>query len=681
MAKQPTPAFRIYEQQSAPRAGLAPQASRVDVSSEQSSIGASLLRAGAAVQQYQETDLAIERLAAQRREEEARVTVARRMADVRRQASQAQRDALQNAPDGWRGATDTFAQTFHQLREQSLSDPTINTEEARILLEDQLYIYEQEALDNAAGAEQTARDEWVTDSWHTTIDTQASTLAADPSQYDGILTDTLEQLEGMSGDPNKIRDLVDYAQQNYSVATVQGLINADPRAALRQLEDPEAQGPFQHLGARRAAFINQAQAEINRQESEARARRAEAVATLRDTVNAQNQLLQRNIMPSQVLDPALLSATLGPDVAQNYIANLSGAAAAQGMADMPLSVVAQVAAGAPQPGQSDTQNLVTVEARRAAQQMLTDRREDPGAYALTRGLLPHPDLLPTISQAVQSGDWQAAGVAIRQRSIAAVDLRDRGVVDRVAPLSTPEAQALSQGLSNLPTQARIQFYANLSQNMDREAYTALMGQISNDAPVAAFAGYLWNNPAGRAQNSRGAAERLLRGADLLHGRQADGTGTGSPLIDMPSDAELLAQWRATTGRAYEHMRGTARPGEVGPEDQAFEVYRAYYAGLSEGSDSGDIDEARARRAATLASGGITQWGPSNRETLMPWGMTRSQFESGVRAGFERVGRRGVDIHDYELRAIGGGRYQVFDGNRPARNTTGGNLYITVARPQ
>lgn len=679
MAKQPTPAFRVYEQTSAPQAREAPQARAQDVSSGLTGIAQSLTRAGAAVQNYQETDLAIERIQQQRREEDARTDVARRMAQVRSEATTLRQTVLDGSPDGWRDATTTYAQRFGELQSTHLSDTSL-TPEARILLEDQLHILQYDQLDRMTEQERGARDAWQTDTWRSSIDTNSGSIVADPSQYEAARLDTLEQLAGIT-DANQRRDLTEYAEQSYAMAAVGAMVEDDPRATLRALENPEADTPFSRLtGQQRIGYIHQAQAEINRQRSEAAAARAQSVAMLRDTVNAQNQLLQRGIMPSQPLDVGAIASVLGPDVAQNYVANLTGASAAQGMADMPLAVVAQIAAGAPSPENGDIGNLMTVEARTAAQTMLRERTADPGSYALSRNLLPHPDLLPTISQAIQSGDWQAAGVALRQRSVAAVDLRNRGVVSRVAPLSTPEAQALAQGLSGLPTQARIQFYASLSQNMDREAYTALMGQISNDAPVTAFAGFLWNNPAGRAQNSRAAAERILRGAELLNGGPPGENGRRSPLIAMPPEAELRSAWRTAVGNAYEHLRGTARPGEPDPEEQAFQVFRADYAALSEGAASDNYDSNIARRAAALATGGVTEWGPSDRRTLMPWGMTRPQFEAGVRAGFERIGRRGADIHDYELRAMGGGRYQVFVGNQPARNTTGGNLFITVARP-
>lgn len=682
MAKQPTPALRLYEAGSAPRPTIAPDARVQDVSSGTSSIAQSLARAGAAVQQYADTRVDIERLAAQRRDEEDRADVARRVAQVRSEATNLRQTILDEAPDGWRDATTTYAQRFAELSSTHLGDTSL-TPGARVLLQDQLHILQYDQLDRMTEQERAARDNWQVDTWRSSIDTNASSIVADHRTYDAARLDTLEQLAGIT-DANQRRDLTEYAEQSYAMAAVGAMVEDDPRATLRALQDPESDSPFARLnGQQRLGYIHQAQAEINRQRSEANAARAQSVAMLRDTVNAQNQLLQRGIMPSQPLDPQSIATVLGPDVAQNYLANLAGASATQGMSDMPLSVVAQVAAGAPSPDQGDIGNLMTVEARNSAQAMIRERTTDPGGYALSHNLLPHPDLLPTISQAIQSGNWQEAGVALRQRSVAAVDLRNRGVVSQIAPLSTPEAQALAQGLAGLPTQARIQFYASLSQNMDHEAYTAIMGQISNDAPVAAFAGFLWNNPAGRAQDSRGAAQRLLRGADLLHGREADGTGTGSPLVRMPSEAELRERWRATVGRAYDHLQGSARPGEPGPEENAFEVYRAYYAALSEGAtDTGSsIDRDRAQRAATLASGGVTQWGPSNRETLMPWGMTRSQFEAGVQAGFERIGRRGANPRDYELRSVGGGRYQVYVGNQPARNTTGGNLFITVARPQ
>ncbi|HVK81883.1 MAG TPA: hypothetical protein VM915_14870, partial [Verrucomicrobiae bacterium] len=223
-------------------------------------------------------------------------------------------------------------------------------------------------------------------------------------------------------------------------------------------------------------------------------------------------------------------------------------------------------------------------------------------------------------------------------------------------------------------QARLEFFTMASRSMNREAYTAMMTQLSPEGagPVTAFAGYLNSNP---SPNSHGptVARRLLRGEEILHGGAPNQEGRRTPLIDMPSEEELRTQWRNVVGAAYE--------GRPQAEEGSYQAYRAYYAALAEedGASGGEIDSSRAGRAAAAASGGVINWG--GRDTIMPWGMSVREFETGVRGGFQNWSfLRDADPSDYQLRAIGGGRYSVMEGNAVLRNpVTGRPVEVEIRR--
>jgi len=660
---QPTPAFRLYEQQTAPRAQPAPQERALDVASGGVSIANSLLRAGNVAGEMAQMQVEEARVDYERRQDDARVLVARSMAQVRREANELRRTTLENAEDGWRGVTDSMAQGFASIRERALG--AAQTPEAMEFMSTALDMFEPEMLDNAAEAEQGARAAWQVDTFNEATDTISGVINADPNQWDASLAQQLDVLSGVRGiSADQRRGLEARTREQFALSAVSGIVEQDPRLALQLLRDPEVEGPFAELtGVQRDAFANRAQAELNRRNAEARAAQAQFTASLRDTINAQNQLLQRGIMPGSPVDPEVIARTLGPDVAQNYIANLASASAARGMADMPIGAVAQIAAGAPSAENSDIGNLVTVEARQAAERSLTARREDPGGYALQNGLMRHSDLMAQLGQAVQSGDWESFQGVLRDRGADALDLRDRGVVQRVAPLSTPEAQALGAWLNQQPAQVRLGFFSQAAAGMDRDAYRAMMAQIApSSGDVVAYAGY-------RFPENPDLGRRLMRGVEILEGRDAQGERT-TPSVDMPAESWLRQRWETTVGRAYSAL---------GPEAQqsAYNAFRASYAArsLEEGDTSAEQSAARARLAIGDATGGVITW--NGRETLMPPGMRRRDFEASVAQGFQQWSfLQNEDPGEYDLVAIGGGRYRV-DGVR--NPVTGRPVEIQVRR--
>lgn len=644
------PPLRLYEQQTTPRSANAPYLRAVDVSGGENSIASALSRAGQALEGQARTLTDIDLIEAERRRDDARATVAQTMARARFDAGEIRRQAETEAPNGWQGLTDTVAARWSERSQGYLAEEGL-TDEAREYLGAELEQFQWQVLDNTAESETANRRAWRSDTVNQATDQYSGVLAADPTQWQEV-RDSHVALIGSMQDltADQRRDLSARAEGEFAVSAVSGYVERDPYGALTALRDPEATGPYAQLtGPQRAAFENRAQAEINRRQSEARAQQAQAVASLRDTVSAQNQLLQRGIMPSAPVDPQVIASALGPDVAQNYIANLASASAAQGMATMPSAQVAQIAAGAPSADNSDIGNLVTVEARNAAQSVLTQRREDPGGYALRNGLMRQPDLMSVIGQATNSGDWSGAATALEQRGADAVDLRRRGVTAAVAPLSSGEASALAQWLAQQPAQNRLAFFSQAARAMNRDAYSAMMVQIApNGGEINAYAGF-------RYRENPDLSRRLMRGAELLQGGRPGEDGQRRPLIDLPEESWLREQWEARVGSAYAGIPGAA--------ESAYATFRASYAARSEseGDTAASQSAARARAAVGDATGGVTRW--SGRDTLMPAGMTSDQFEQGVARGFQQWSfLQGVNPRDYDLIAIGGGRYLV-DGVR------------------
>lgn len=666
------PPFRLYEGGSAPRPAAPPLLPGVDVSSGGSAIGRALGSIGQGFERVADVNVDIQRIEHARAQDDARVQVAQRMAEARREAADLRRQAQESAPDGWRGLTESVAQGWSQLRQRYEGDPSISTPEARQFMSEALSLYEPELLDGAAGDETTARRQWRADGIHQSTDTLSGIINSDPSQYEQIRQQQLELIRGVTDTTDdQRRGFEAYAEEQFALSAVSGLVERDPRAALRALQDPNATGPYAHLtGPQRDAYASRAQSEINRQRSEARAAQSQFTASLRDTLQGQRDLLRQGVMPTDPVDPELVSRYLGPDVAQAYMGDMAGVAAQRALAPMSMGQVAQLASGAQSPENSDLQNMGVAIVSEQANRSLTQRQEDPGGFALRHGLMrtPQEGLVAVIQGAAHSGDWSAVQQAFQNRATDAVDLRRRGVLPRVAPLSSGEASALGQWLQQLPAQARLAFFSQAAASMNGEAYRAMMVQLIPDGgDVTAYAGFRFaDNPT--------VARRLLRGAELLGATsQAQGADRQrTPTISMPSDDWLRERWEAQVGDAYRGMPNAAAP--------AFEAYRAYYAAASE--EAGDLNAGtehgnreRAAQAAGAASGGLITW--AGRRTVMPPGMRASEWEGAVRQGLRQWEfLREADPRDYALTAIGGGRYLVDGLRNPA---TGRPVEIHVAR--
>lgn len=651
-----------YDQRATPQSARQPYVQAVDTGG--GALAAGLAQIGAGLNDVARVQLA-------RAEDDARTFASRSIAEARAEAMRMRRTAFEEAPDGWRGVTERVSSEWGQLRDRALAGAP--SPMAARFLEERFDEYQPLMLEEVAGQEQVAREGWQTDSIRSAVDTASGVLAADPGQYDSVRGEQLAVIQSLQNADMR-RDLGAYAEEQFAVAAVSGLVERDPRRALTLLRDANAEGAVSRLtGPQRIMLENRAQAELNRRAAEAREARNQYVASLRDTVNAQNQLLSRGITPSAPLNVGEVAQLLGPDVAQNYLANLAGASAQQQMAGMPSGFVAQVAAGQVSPENSDIQNLLTVEARNAAARVLEQRRSDPGGYALQNGLMRAPDLINVLGQAEQSGDWAPVVSALSGRASDAVSLRERGVVPSVAPLSSEEARALGNWLAQQPIQARLGFFSLAQSSMNREGYGAMMRQLSQEGAggVNAYAGYV---NAQRTETADGptVARRLLRGAEILSGAPGQ-EGRRTPVINMPSDDDLRSYWRQHVGQAFEGMPRA--------EESAFQAYRANYAALLEetGGEGGSRDNALAQRSLAAATGGVMPW--NGRYTIMPWGMSARDFEAGVERGFRQWSfLADENPRNYDLRLRGDGRYAVYEGDAPLRNPiTGEPVEIQVRR--
>lgn len=660
------PRLDLYDQRLTPQGRPQPYARPVDAGT--SGIGRALAQVGGGLQDVSQALELEDEIKLRREEDDARVYAASALARARAQASELRRKAFLEAPDGWRGATERVSAEWGKLRDQSVNDAP--TPISQRFLTQAFDLYQPELLDTVAEEETRARRAWRMDSFREAFRAEGSAIAADPALFEQAAAQQRELIRGLSDlDADDKRDLIAAMDEEFATSAVAALVERDPAAALRALRDPEGQGPYALLsGRQRGAFENQAQAELRRRSSEAR-------ADLRDMVNAQNQLMAAGVKPTQPIAIEALERALGPDVAQNYARNLAAVLAADAMTGMSSAAVAQAAAQPIPDDAPDNVRLMTQAARRAAEGVLAQRREDPGEYALRNRLYRHPDLISQLGEAVQSDDWAAFQRALRERGADAVEARRSGITSRTAPLSRGEAAALGAALNSMPAAARANMFSRFAGAMNTEAYVAMMAQIAPENPVTAYAGavHAQRHVLG-SLTGRTIAQRILDGQDLLSPRAEQPGQRPPPAFKIPSNDKMREAWREIVGEAY---RGTDQEGA------AFEAFRAYYAWRANARgivEVEDVDRDTARDAANAATGGTFMW--NGRVTLAPWGRDPALVERSIRHDWPQYQARhpqlrGRDPGEFDLVARGNGRYEIMDGANILRDAAGNPARIFI----
>jgi hypothetical protein len=674
MAKAPTPRLGLYEASTAPRPTLAGDARPQDVSSAGSSIAQSLARAGGAVQQYNETQLDIERRAAQRREDDARIDVTRRMSEFRRAANDLRRQTFEAAPDGWRNATESYAQGYSALRDRNLGDATL-TAEARTMFEDQLFIFEQSAMDAVAEQQESARGQWQADATRQAVDAGGSVLVTDPDQYEAVREDAIETV-GQISDANLRRDTMEYMEESYARYAVGGLIQRDPRGTLRDLNNPEAEGAIGRLSpAARAQAIGQAEVEIER-------RAARWRAQVSQQVQAAQRMFDLGIPTDNAPSVETVRQALGPEAALAYEASREASTQFGSVSTMTTAQLTALASDV-NPRANEREAVLHMARRQAAAATLQQRIEDPMQYQVRHGMVEPADLLDAFNRQ----DWGLVNGILQNRSAGARENAQTLGTDQ-RPLTTFEANVLGPQIRNMSVEQRGAFMRSAAAWMgpNSDSYRAMMGQLFPDGPATAYAGYL----TGTGERGAADAQLILRGEEALGGRSGadgeNGGGSRSRLLNMPQEDDLREAWTNYVGDAYRGMgpRNDRSEGLGQAEAQSYEAFRAAYAGLIERNpqSSDAVNASLARRAAQIATGGVVVW--NGRETLTPAGMSATQFQTAVRDGFSRYDQlRGVNPRDYNLMPLAiterGTRYGVFDGDDPVRSPSGRPVEIEVRR--
>lgn len=685
-----------YDQRSTPRSANQPYVRALDAGS---GIAPGLAQLGRGLETVAQADQEIERLRIAREEDDARVYVSSAMARARAEASRIRRTALQEAPDGWRGVTDRVSKEWGQLRETALQ--AAPTPSASRFLSQAFDSYQPLLLEDVAGDEQNARQQWRVDTVRTAIQTEGSTLAADPSLYDQAVSQQRELIRGMADlDANQRRDLEALMEEEFATVTVSGLVQRDPAGTLRMLNDPEADGPFARLtGSQRRALANQAQAELDR-------RAAQWRAQVDDRMRGALALLEAGEQPLDAPTVEEVRAARGESAAAAYQIEMETFQAGSEMNGMSNAELSRLAASPALDEGSETERYENAVRRRAATNILRLRALDPMAYAVQQGVVTNTD---EMIAAIDSGDVGQIGALLRRRVGVAVEQRERlGPEIPASPLTVQEAQRLRGLLDGLTPETRLAALtalragASMPRRGDQGVYAAMLSQVYADNP-GAFAGAAALTRHAAVQTASGpvtgatAARRLMAGAAILNPPATDTNDNGRPerqrsTFNMPSNAALEGAFLSYVGDAYaDDPEGYHR---------AFQAFRAYYAGaaaelggdlsnltFSYGAVGGDTQAvALAEEAAVVAVGHLRANESGGRpglptQTYLPWGMTDDQFHRSLEQGWGSIRSRydqaelSDDPRDYDYARGRDGFYTVFYRGVPVPDGEGGFVRV------
>lgn len=340
----------------------------------------------------------------------------------------------------------------------------------------------------------------------------------------------------------------------------------------------------------------------------------------------------------------------------------------------------------PEPGQ----NFAVKEAdqrilERAMQQTLTARNKDPVQWAMqsNMGGLKPLDL--------SAPDKLADSITARLAPMTTLS-QQYGMPMRI--LTTTEKSALSQTLNGMPALQKAAFLGSLSTKLQGPAYQQVLGAIGANSPVVATAGRImgadhamqvgttgslwWKQPTN--MSAADVAETMLTGDALINPSKADKEAGHGQKFAMPPDTAtngLRSTWNTIAGDAFR--------GDGAGETQAYQAYRAMYAGLAakQGKVDGVLDTNIAQQAARATLGNVVDWDGHN--VLPPYGMDQGAFTDAVNKAWQGArsnvpGAANEDAGAFTLDRLGPNAYTLSSAGAPVRDKDGKPVVLRIDYP-
>lgn len=340
-----------------------------------------------------------------------------------------------------------------------------------------------------------------------------------------------------------------------------------------------------------------------------------------------------------------------------------------------------LAARAPTPGENfAVKNQDHGILQRAIEQTKTARQTDPVKWA--RGA----NVGGFQSLDLSSPDALAGSIAARSGPA-------RSIADQFgAPyrlMSTDESKALASAFNEFGASNKAAALGAMASKLAPADYAQVIDTLKPDSPVTARAGqimasgrYAVTRPDGmfrdaQTMDAATIAQTMLAGDALINPTKADKQDNGTAKFAMPSDSAtsgLRSAWNTVVGDAFR--------GDGAGEVQAYQAYRAMYAGLAAkaGKADGIYDDDLAQKAARATIGNVGDW--NGHAVIPPYGMDMNTFRDAVSQQWQAV-RASVpgsadDPEAYSLDEIGDGAYTLSSGGAPVRDEQGAPVVIRVS---
>lgn len=287
--------------------------------------------------------------------------------------------------------------------------------------------------------------------------------------------------------------------------------------------------------------------------------------------------------------------------------------------------------------------------------MTEEARKNPYGFAVSQGL--------TEAAPVDWSDLGKSAPAIAQRFQIAAGMNAEYATP-YKPLAPEEARQIKDILKTMPANKKAAWLGDLAtasgvSEQGRRGYIGMMGQLAEDDPVTASAGYQ------AARKRYNVSEQILNGQALLNPpTKEDGKPAGGNLITMPSESSMRQQFdRVAPVEAYgRNMKA---------RNIDFQAARAIYADLlsnSKTKDTGTLDSDMWDKAIETAAGRVARI--NGTQTILPPDMDTAEFRAGARAriGAAAAANRlpeGVNatrLNDLPLEPVAVGVYAVRSGD-------------------
>lgn len=558
---------------------------------------------------------------------------------------------------------------------------------------------------NAINFEATKRSEYIVSQYGTGLDSDARSIALEPSLYDERRALRLAALNESTLPASIKTKLIGDAEATMAYAAGAAMIDRDPHGAVAAMEAAsrgEAVNGFRWISRLDSDRIQQlrtrAQTQADRIDNKARIEQDKADARGQRAIGEIDRQISTGVPATADDMLRWASMVAGTDYEQSYRDMLKGQQEVQDVLRMPIaeqkSYVLQRRMQQQTAGANPTAiaNLDRVE--RAIESNSKLLQESPLAWVEQRAA---QSVAPLDLTLLASQDGIAVvGQQLRDRSDVIRGMQSQnppGVVN-MRPLLDAEAQALTNAFKEGNARQKREvlgalywaagepdtFQGIVEQVDGINPFMARMGRLASSFEQSKLTNYWFSEDV--VQSAGDAAATAIHGDEILRA----GGKAGTISYPVPKDNEFV---QALEEKVQDLYRGLGA-GSSAATDFMQDAYaiKAYYVGKAaqDGSLSPDVDTDRLDQAITAVIGAPVDFNGQGR-VLAPWGMDSDSFTARANSAINRQIKErqlGYDLaqsaDNIGLIAVGSGVYAATLGDQPLMDPATGDLIIIEMSP-